>query len=195
MNILSVRIHLAIPLALALLACLSACDATEVASTPVVVVVQAVVVAPPQPLPPSLKEQIAALERSGQLIALDRSDSLLGPDINKNGVRDDIDAYINSLNLTPPQTKAALQKARALQMTLSVDATNKVALLRVGELSMASTNCLFDQVGDIQLASKVGRAIESRTANTKIRVMKYLAYNSARSGSVTTLPDGDTCEK
>ena len=55
------------------------------------------------PLALSLKEQIAKLEKSGQVPTLDRTSSLLGIDANNNGVRDDIEAYINSLGFTPAQ--------------------------------------------------------------------------------------------
>ena len=80
-------------------------------------------------------------------------------------------------------------------MTLAVDTADKAALQRAGEILMASSNCMFDRFADGQIANRISRAIESKTANTKIRVTKYLAYNSARSGSVTTSPNGDTCEK
>ena len=152
----------------------------------------------PVPNPPSnlsLKDQIAQLEKSGQLPNLDRSDSVLGPDINNNGIRDDIEAFIASLQLPDKQAKAALQSAKAMQLTLSVDTSDKAAVQRVGEISMASTNCLFDSIPDGQIANQLGLAIESKTANTKIRVTKYLAYNSASSGSSTSSPSGDTCEK
>ena len=150
---------------------------------------------PPAQSGGSLKEQIAQLEKSGKTVALDRSDSLLGPDLNNNGVRDDIEAYIQTLQLTPSQLKAAMQRARSMQKSLAVDTNNKAEVQKVGELSMASSNCLFDEVTEGNKASEISNAIESKTANTKIRVMKYLAYNSASSGSVTRLPSGDTCEK
>ncbi len=46
---------------------------------------------------PALREQIAQLEKSGQIPSLDRTNTLLGIDANNNGVRDDIEAYINSV--------------------------------------------------------------------------------------------------
>jgi hypothetical protein len=152
------------------------------------------VAAPTTPTVPvfTLKQEIAQLEKSGQIVPLDRSDSLLGPDLNNNGVRD---AYITSLNLTPAQAKAAFQDARAMQMTLAVDITDKAALQRVGEIGMASAKCFVRIFNGSPEKNIISQALESKTANTKIRVMRYLAYNAARSGSVTTLPSGDTCEK
>jgi predicted small lipoprotein YifL len=152
---------------------------------------------PSAPLLPALtlKEEIAKLEQSGQIVPLDRSNSLLGPDVNNNGVRDDIEAYIGSLNLTPSQIKAALQKAKALQMTLAVDVTDTAAVQKVGEMQMAGAMCFARSFIGNPLDAQISHAIESKTANTKIRVTRYLAYNVARSGSVTTVPSGDTCEK
>ena len=144
----------------------------------------------------SLKLQIQALERSGALPALDRSASITGPDVNNNGVRDDIEDYIASLPLSAVQKRAALQKAKALQNTLIVDIQDKTALQKVGDGLMASTNCLGDVMApDSQGRSELSGKIESMTANTKARAQRYIQYNSARSGSVTRLPAGDTCEK
>ena len=144
----------------------------------------------------SLKSQIAELERSGALPALDRSTSITGPDTNSNGIRDDIEAYINALPLTGVQKRASLQKAKTLQNTLTVDLADKAELQKVGDLLMASTKCLGDVFEpDMAAMSAMSGTIEAMTANTKERTKRYLAYNGARSGSVTRRPDGDTCEK
>ena len=45
-----------------------------------------------------------------------------------------------------------------------------------------------------QEASKVMFKIEALTANTKQRAMRYIQYNKARSGSVTSAPTGNTCK-
>jgi len=77
---------------------------------------------------PTLAQQIEALERKGGYPTLDRSSDIAGPDANKNGVRDDIEAWINTLSVTEPQRKALMQKAKALQQTLLVDLNDKVAV-------------------------------------------------------------------
>ena len=140
----------------------------------------------------SVRSMIEALEKSGAAPALDRSSDVKGPDVNANGVRDDIEAYINALPLTPKQIKAALQKARGLQLTLMVDTSDKAAVQLIGETMMAGTNCLGDVLIDFYALS---RKIEAMTANTRERTKRYLAYNAASSGSTTGLPNGDTCEK
>jgi hypothetical protein len=140
----------------------------------------------------SLKEQITKLEDSGALPKLDRSSSIAGPDVNNNGVRDDIEAYIAALQLIDVQKKALMQDAKSLQMTLTVDLTDKVALQKVGDGLSASTNCIGDVITNF---SEYSQKIESMTANTKERSKQYMKYNAARSGSTTSMPSGDTCEK
>jgi hypothetical protein len=142
----------------------------------------------------TLAQQIAQLERKGDYSALDRSADIAGPDANQNGVRDDIEAWINTLNVTEPQRKALMQDARATQQTLLVDLTDKAALQQAGEKIMAAVNCGGDRFTPHAEYSKLGEKIEAMTANTRQRAERYMQYNKARSGSSTTLPNYDTCE-
>ena len=144
---------------------------------------------------PSLAEHIKALEASGALPKLVRSTDIKGPDQNLNGVRDDIDAWIAALPITDIQKKAATQLAKALQNALLVDLTNQVALQAVGDESMAGISCLTDTFEpNYQEGSKLIGKLEAMTVNTKERTMQYIKYNRARSGSVTSLPNGNTCK-
>jgi len=141
----------------------------------------------------TLAQQIEQLERKGGYPTLDRSSDIAGPDANKNGVRDDIEAWINTLNVTEPQRKALMQSARSLQQTLLVDLTDKAALQRTGEGLMASINCGGDRFTPYAEFSQLSGKIEAMTANTRERAMRYMQYNKARSGSVTR-SKRDTCE-
>ena len=143
---------------------------------------------------PTLAEQITALERSGAYPALDRSTDIGGPDANKNGVRDDIEAWINSLKVNDAQRKALMQEARALQKSLVVDLTSKSALQLSGDQLMAAGRCGSIQFSEYTDFSKLAGKIEAMTANTRERVDRYLQYNAASSGSVDKLPNGNTCE-
>ena len=57
--------------------------------------------------PGSFKEAFSQLEARGELPVLDRTDTIAGIDANQNGVRDDIEAFINSLPDTPVQKKGS----------------------------------------------------------------------------------------
>lgn len=138
----------------------------------------------------SLGDEVAALERAGRLPTLDRTTSLLGTDSDRNGVRDDIDAYVAALTLSEVKKKAILQTARALQRSLAVDLSDRVELLRVAEEIMAAANCSGDV---LSFAERNEFDVEPLTANTRERVTQYLRFNAALSGTSTALPVGDTC--
>ncbi|HRH05825.1 MAG TPA: hypothetical protein PK702_08375 [Burkholderiaceae bacterium] len=152
---------------------------------------------PPLPPPPtpSLSQQIKTLEDSGAYPKLDRSTDLKGPDQNLNGVRDDVEAWINVQPITDIQKKAAMQQAEAMQKTLLVDLTDKAALQIVGDALMAGTFCLADMyMPNEEESYKLSEKIKAITFNTKERTMRYIAYNQSRSGSSTKAPKGNPCK-
>jgi len=142
----------------------------------------------------TLAQQIEQMERKGEYPTLDRSSDIAGPDANKNGVRDDIEAWINTLSVTEPQRKALMQKARTLQNTLLVDLSDKYVVQLAGEGLMASNKCGASRFTPYEEFSALRGKIEAMTANTRERAARYMQYNKARSGSSTTYPSGDTCE-
>ena len=145
---------------------------------------------------PTVKMQIAMIERDGAYPALDRSTDIAGPDANVNGVRDDIETWIDGrAALSKAQRMALMQKAKSLQQTLVVDLQDPSALQKAGDGLAASSNCGIIQFSPYATFSKLSGKIESMTANTRERAARYNQYNAARSGSSTTLPDGDTCER
>jgi hypothetical protein len=151
-----------------------------------------------------MKEQLAALEKAGELPALDRSTDIAGPDTDRNGIRDDIDAYIAALPVTDAMKKATRQVARVQQEALLIDLNDRVTLLALSNASMASTACMSETAeaglpADQQnKASNDGYAItlkiEAITANTPERADRYLAYMLALHGTTTTYPTGRVCE-
>lgn len=143
----------------------------------------------------ALVQQIQKLEASGQLPKLDRSSDIRGPDVDNNGIRDDIDAWIAALPISDKQKRAARQMARVQQAKILVNLSDKGALQAIGDRSMAGVKCLrLAFMPDFQAGYDLGSQLEAMMANTKERAKQYIAYNRARSGSVTELPSGDTCE-
>jgi len=61
----------------------------------------------------SVATALSSLEGSGQIPVLDRSTDIDGPDVNDNGVRDDIEAYVSSLSDSAARKAALLQTAKA----------------------------------------------------------------------------------
>jgi len=144
-----------------------------------------------------LRDELARLERLGVLPALDRGRDLRGPDVNDNGVRDDVEAYIDALPLTDAQRKAAMQTARVQQRSMLIDLTDRPTVVALGDASMAATKCMAiafegsatDWGGDLSLK------IEAITANTPEQARRYIQYMRALSGTSTRYPRENTCEE
>lgn len=141
-------------------------------------------------------QAILVAEANGTIPKLNHDDTLLGPDTDGNGIRDDIDTYIATLPYTEVQKNAVKQDARALATTLTVDKTDKVALLAVSSQIDRAIDCIHDQfISEPGRASKLSSDNEKMTVNTKIRFIEYEKFNSALSGGVFTSPSGDSCDK
>lgn len=171
--------------------------ATALASGPGVAAPVSAAEMPSSPVAPTvatLREHIAALERGGVVWSLDRSSDIAGPDANRNGVRDDVEAWVHSRPVSDIQRKALMQTARALQSTLLVDLMDDAALTLRGERLMAAANCGGSSFVPATTYYGFAGKLEAMTANTRERAKRYMDYNSARSGSSATYPAGDTCE-
>lgn len=142
-------------------------------------------------------QKIAELEKSGQLPILDRTETLTGIDADKNGIRDDIDRHIESTYSSPREKASAQEFARAIQNTLTIDASiRQQADMAAAQITKAMS-CRSAAFADDRhsTGSEMVYKIEALTANTKQRMKKYLAFNKAMDGSVIELDSGDQfCE-
>lgn len=123
---------------------------------------------------------------------LDRSESLTGTDANKDGIRDDIEAFIDALEVTEPVRKALKQEARQAQESLYHDWSEKTdanirRALRIADKYNKVLACKeFVGIG-IDDSISTANTIDALTYNTKARTMTYLTYNHLLDGSVSTL--------
>ena len=143
------------------------------------------------------QQVIEQLEASGELPKLERLPSVEGMDANGNGVRDDIETHIHRKYTDPAQRKAAMQTARALQQMLLVDKNDAVALERVSQASWRAVGCeslAFSGPEGSTQSWEMAQEIKAMTTNTKERLQAFLAYNAARSGSVSSMPKVDSCD-
>ncbi|EIA1553608.1 chromosome partitioning protein ParA [Vibrio parahaemolyticus] len=139
---------------------------------------------------PTIDDQFALLYRKFDY-TLDRSDSLTGRDENKDGIRDDIEAFINALEVSEPVRDALKQNARYSQKNLYYDWSEKTEAniykaMKIGfeyEKVIACKDFVGIPVDDSIDTSKTIRAL---TYNTKARTIAYLAYNHLQDGSVST---------
>jgi hypothetical protein len=137
-------------------------------------------------------------ETSGQLPQLERLPLLEGIDADGDGVRDDIADHIRKTYTDPVQYRAAMQVARAYQNQLLVDKHDHIALQDASEQMMRAIACVgrhaFSGEANRSARNRVFNELEAMTTNTKERLQAYLAYNKARSGSVSVRPEGSVCE-
>jgi len=156
-------------------------------------------VAPPPPPPPpvqtakSVAEAIAMLEASGELPRLQRDGGLAGTDANNNGIRDDVDNYLNAKNLPAEQKQALFQHARAMQAALLVDLADESAVNASSKAITRGVHCIWQRLGKDSAADTV-MEIKKITMNTKDRVLAYGRLAGALNGTVISRPRGDTCE-
>jgi len=142
----------------------------------------------------SVVEALNQLEANKQIPTLDRSTSLLGPDVDGNGVRDDIDQYIEGLPDTALQKGSLRQISKAIAHAMEAAVNGTSSDLKGASTAIGSAvHCIWDRY-DTDTASNKVKTIEQLTVNTRTRFDAYERYNSGRSGSSSRLPRGDTCD-
>jgi len=140
--------------------------------------------------PPSgttLSEALRELEESGEIPALDRSTTIQGVDANSDGVRDDIEQYIESLPDTPAQKSALRQVYKALSSAMQPISGTDTAYKITN-----AVNCLADRYPDDYYEKM--NDIRKYTVNTKVRFDAYMEFNRNLYDSTVSLPEGNTCE-
>jgi hypothetical protein len=81
--------------------------------------------------------------------------------------------------------------------SLVVDKQDRAALKAVSIEGIRAVHCVylrFRGANDAKRAGAVIYDLEAVTANTKARLLAYLAYNRAMDGSSSSLPEEDTCK-
>lgn len=125
-------------------------------------------------------------------IALDEDTDVHGTDADHNGIRDDIESFIDRSGETPARQVALRQLSTALQQAVTTDVAQTVALkVTAGQMNLAIA-CMWDRFDARQAPAQVTR-MEALTANTKERSRAYEAYNQAVSGMSFPLPKGNGC--
>jgi hypothetical protein len=112
--------------------------------------------------------------KAGGMPSLDTGPGLMGPDTNSNGVRDDIEAWINSLPYSLEQKKALMQLTAAQQQSLLH--SGDITKARVADdLANRAHACVFRHF-EPGLAGSFTTRIESYVANTLERGMAYAQF-------------------
>ena len=139
-------------------------------------------------------QELLKLENMGMVPRLDRSTSVAGPDINDDGVRDDIEAYVGSLFDTAAEKNALLQVSRVLRMAMIVGEgnPNSEELRRTSNAIGDAINCVWTTYSD-DIANEKVADIRKVTVNTQERFAAYGRYSGMVSGFSLRLPAENTC--
>jgi len=146
--------------------------------------------------PTTQEAALATLNQKGSLPILNRDNTVAGSDMNANGVRDDIDAYIASLPDSAPQKAALTQVSSALTTAMTVDVTNQNALnIAMSKITNSVTciNSRYNTATNITMGTDKRHLIRKLTINTKLRFLAFEKFNTAMSGKVFSLPQGSGC--
>ena len=121
-------------------------------------------------------------------------EEILGEDANHDGVRDDVEKYIESMPAVSENVKKAMkQSARALQTAQrAVGRRDSAAAAR--EISRG-VSCLEKMSpADSDDFVGLGRLIEAKMVNTPARSRRYIKFNASLSGMLLGAPRHSSCD-
>jgi hypothetical protein len=127
--------------------------------------------------------------QSSQASDLDRTPTVKGPDVDNDGIRDDIASRINALPLSPAQKAPLLNYAAAIQSsydTANTDDAINQAMTRIQQAVV----CSAEKINDYE---QYIREIKANTLNTEMRVNAYIEFESKLAGRSFSLPDTASC--
>lgn len=134
------------------------------------------------------------MEAEGIIPKLDRTDTLEGIDSDDNGIRDDIDDYIKSLDLPAKGVDVTTSVARGYQRVQEAgEMTTEVAVEIVDSYSADLFCSLAGSKLDGQNIDQVTQNIQAYTSNTLTRSNRYIEYNVALNGSNIDVPSFNEC--
>lgn len=128
----------------------------------------------------SVSNAMDKLVELGAYPKLNRDSDVAGPDVDGNGVRDDLDAYVASLPDTEQQKKAMLQSFASIQYRLTAQNLNEETIKKGIKLTISSRMCLYKHYGSE--AKNKAKDVVMFTINTRERDDAYNAFNEAATG-------------
>ncbi|KHA62101.1 hypothetical protein NL53_02125 [Vibrio variabilis] len=146
------------------------------------------------------KAQLAYLLQHFEPI-LNRDDTLKGVDADENGIRDDVDEFINALMIPENERGFYRQSSRHLQTVFDYDYSGgteidtEIAYAHAVKYDVV-INCMIQLNLDWDDGTGSRRMVDALILNTKRRSQHYAYYNRALDGTAFELtePTGDDCE-
>ena len=121
---------------------------------------------------------------------------LTGLDSDNDGIRDDVDAFIQSSYFRTVEVAAARQFAKAIQAAISAGAQQPQKSRLISIQISRAVNCVYVSFASNGLNTPPAKVIEqvrSLTTNTKERLNAYLAFAKTQDDTAHELPRGATC--
>jgi hypothetical protein len=140
----------------------------------------------------SVPEALTTMETGGTTPALDRSATVAGPDTNNNGVRDDIDRFIDAKTDTTAQKQSLRMASKAMGVAMVSDVASPTALRTATDSLNMAVACIWKNY-PAETADKMVSEMRKVTVNTRVRYDAYMKYNSAVAGTVIKLPKEVVC--
>ncbi|BCM26001.1 hypothetical protein [Methyloradius palustris] len=148
-----------------------------------------------EPVSPYEKMLTDLEEQSKAYTFLDRTDTLGGVDVDQNGIRDDIQKFIDQKKYTERERVGITQMAKSIQEIVKLDLKDEAAVHDATINSYKATACLIQVTTDENKAKalmgdknqgavsndktllQTAQQLGNMTANTRIRIVNYLAFN------------------
>lgn len=124
---------------------------------------------------------------------LDRTDTVQGIDANQNGIRDDIERFIGSLDITQEQKEKLFDYSRYVQKVMVKDAFTLTNTREFDQAMGASMLCALYTFEDRSEGRTYIRQIMKFSANTYDRAKNYDSYNAMMNGKAIPMPSVKTC--
>lgn len=141
----------------------------------------------------TIVEAINIAESQPSAVKLDYSTNLLGEDKDRNGIRDDIDAYVSSMNLSQTDKMLIFAEARALNAVISINLSDGAQISSAANEIVRTTGCALKSSASGSLIT-ISKLLESYTFNTPERYAIYDRFNEAVGGRAYDLPEPSTCK-
>lgn len=122
-------------------------------------------------------------------IQWDMSVSIVGIDANRDGVRDDIERWIDLSGLPAAQQLALRRAAKAMQAVLAVDHSDAVATRAVAYSYRLARKCATDGL----ISSSILNALEGYMISTSARAAAYDRYQEILGTSGSATPQAVGC--
>jgi hypothetical protein len=119
-------------------------------------------------------------------------DPLLGADANANHVRDDVDAYINSANLTPAQHDAVTRLAAGYQQILEAEKLERSdeTYLFIALGIFSAQNCVLRSGANLDMHD---RKLRRLTFNSEERIRAWITSEAKLNGATLDQPEDIQC--